>query len=138
MVTTRITKQDERDLRRSWGHGWREHTAGKSKAVADARNLKSMLKGRGWKIVVFENLGWHYHAVAGSMIISGHEYKGKITYHCLMDERIPPVGGSMNWGDNKHFADPNEAVKATLAEAEKVISLYNDILRINKFIAGIK
>jgi hypothetical protein len=105
------------------GHGctWDEF----QDAHRKAKELCERLKGSGWKPLVFENMGWHWRAVSASIVVYPAHEEGK--FWCMIDNRIPPVGGAGLWtGKHREFKDPNRAVR----EAMKVVG--ETMLRLNQ------
>jgi hypothetical protein len=93
------------------------------RAVRDAGNLLKKLRGSGWKAVVWENIGWHFKAVSGTVQVYGDRLAedGKLRYTCLISDSVSnPVGGSMLWTDEcpeRCHGDPNEAVASMFRAA---------------------
>lgn len=92
----------------------------KSQAEAAANNLVNRL-GDGYEPVIFENLGWHYHAKKGSIhvyeqIVRNPEQKGFPAYYeatIVPDEAVSFSGNSMSFGVriSSEGNTPQEAVK---------------------------
>lgn len=92
-----------------------------------------MLKdlGKGWKICVWENLGWHVCLKRGTISVSpGYHRNGKPTYFALMSDRKgEATGGAMIWhNDHPNFDTPSEAVIHQVQLARKVIDNLVDIV----------
>jgi len=96
-----------------------------------AKDLKKKLKGRGWKIDVWENLGWHYRVSAGSLKVYPSYTKGH--YFCLFGKG---GGGDSIWTDSFTSRDPNEVVEHQLAYANEVIEDYNSLIEEARNIFG--
>lgn len=124
-----ITEQDERDLKRSWGADWKKHAPGKIEAVRKANALLAKMKGKGWEISVFENLGWHYRVMC--FPFSVRENEGR--YSVLMsDDPEYPTSGAVFWTKPEFYDDPNVAVSVQLATAEKFTTHLNSIIKMAK------
>lgn len=97
--------------------------------AAGAALLKRM-RGRGWKLHVWENLGWHYSVHSGAISVHVSRRLGGVpTYWALMSDSLPARGGvacsgAMIWSDPNHeqFADPNRAVRHQLRLAQVVVA----------------
>jgi hypothetical protein len=73
------------------------------------QKLLSFMKGNGWTLQVWENLGWHY-AVNNNLISVYPSFDDK-KYHCLFGYKS---GGRPEWTIQESFDDPNQAVEQTL------------------------
>lgn len=85
----------------------------KDDAEREARNLIAKLKGKGWKPVVFENIGWHYRAKSGPVqVYPSVVDDGK--YWCMVgSDPKDNAGGAGFWTPQRTrtFKDPNRAVR---------------------------
>jgi len=93
----------------------------KAEATQKAKVLLARMKGTGWKIRVFENLGWHYGVETDRLSVRGTEINGD--YFCLLKPHFTFFGAV---GRSK--TDPNKAVQATLRNARASLAGYNQIL----------
>jgi hypothetical protein len=89
-----------------------------------AEMLKQL--GKGWKINVSENLGWHVSADKGGLHVSAHKYGSdeKATYSCLLSMNSHPGCGEMFWTSRSgptHY-DPVSAVREQVALARKFLN----------------
>jgi hypothetical protein len=93
----------------------------KKQAEKKGRALLRLMKGEGWKLDVWENLGWHY--AVKSRNISVHQDKDDGTFYCYLGES----GGLGIWHTGKHFTDPNDAVseqvKDAVTEIERLLNI---------------
>jgi len=87
--------------------------------------LLEQMKGTGWKLEVWENLGWHYCVVNGTLYIYAHEYMDGISYTSLMGDGKHPHAGLPVWTDDYHSKDPNKVVEHQLAFAQKYMDHIN-------------
>lgn len=90
------------------------------KAVSDAAVLVSKLCGKGWKSVVWENLGWHYKAVSGPVqVYPAHRGlgDGPNTFWCMVGSSPKDsTGGAGFWtAQHKQFKNPNRAVRHAMS-----------------------
>ena len=96
---------------------WHDH----ERAVRDADLLVKKLRGRGWRPVVWENLGWHFQVVSGPVQVYGDRQGsgGRLRYSCMISSDVGGTGGSVLWTNQnaRSYSDPNEAVKAELLAA---------------------
>lgn len=120
-----LTEKDINDLKGSWGEKWRDHISGKAVVMEKAIDLLNKLKGNGWKIEVFENLGWHYHLKNWPFSVS--EYDGQ--YSVLMTSDPSFLGsGEMFWSDDFRSEDPNEVVNHQLEVAREFAAKINNAI----------
>lgn len=82
----------------------------KAAATREGKKLLAKMQGKGWKLEVWENLGWHFGVRNGalSVIVSGDRYS------TLMSDEADGVGGAPIWFVRRWFRDPNAAVRAQL------------------------
>lgn len=90
------------------------------KAKRDAKELCKKL-GPGWKPHIWENLGWHFHAVKGNI----HVMQLGDEYSTLMGEG---GAGEMFWSPKKWFKDPKKAVKHQLYLARKHVKKCQEMI----------
>ncbi len=102
----------------------------KAEATAAGRKLRKALNGKGWKIEVWENLGWHY--AAHNVNVSVHPSASGKTYHA----RVGVNGGGIVWNyatyGEQHFSseNPNEAVIHELLRGQSHVNALSEILRV--------
>lgn len=112
-----------------------------TKDIAKTRGQKlvnRLIKKTGgkWKLRVWENLGWHFHAECGSIQVN---QSGIRKYWTLMSDDITHAGGGCTlWslddkvfpyrGVPECFSTPEEAVLAQLQEAKKVVLNLLDVV----------
>ena len=91
----------------------------KEEALKKGKALQKRL-GAGWKVHVFENLGWHYtvSAIDGLLSMHGHSYKGEVKYYCMFTNSFPG-SGSIGWFADKSYKDPLDAVRKSFVIAKK-------------------
>jgi hypothetical protein len=101
------------------------------KIVAAAQALRQRMRGRGWHIDIWENLGWHYAVRTGTLAVYPHSVPGdraQLTYTCLMGDGS---SGEAIWhGQNWHpsHADPNVLVQIQLQHAKECLAKYQTII----------
>ena len=89
-------------------------------ANSKAKKLLARMSGKGWKILVHENLGWFYQVRTNHLQVQ--EYAGR--FLCLVS---PEAGGLLPPSPvRKSFGDPNRAVD------EEVKNVLKDIARMAK------
>jgi hypothetical protein len=84
----------------------------KREAVEAGRALIRKLKGKGWKLRVWKNIGWQFYAYNGP--ISVH---GKVEYWAVVSNNPDHAGGGWSiWDDPnlKQYSDPNKAVRRAM------------------------
>lgn len=77
--------------------------------------LLKKLKGKGWRVRVWENIGWHYAAHLGPSeqgCLSLHPHSdGSAKYAVLLGAA---GAGNYQWYVRKRYRDPNTAVRAQM------------------------
>ena len=92
-------------------------------AVKHGKALLRRMKGKGWKLDVWENMGWHYAVYNGTLTVHASEYAmSKTTYFTLLgdEERGGGLGFWTENGPESSSEDPNEVVERQVAYALKV------------------
>lgn len=87
----------------------------KESAEKLGKELLARMKGDGWKLRVWENLGWHYSVKNGGMSVYP-SFDG-IAYHALLHKENDGIGGETFWTDNNRHSDPNLVVERQLKTA---------------------
>lgn len=85
--------------------------------------LLKKLKGHGWRLNVWENLGWHYSVELGDA------KRGGISVRCGDDGKFwclignTPDYGNYQWSHGHHsYRDPNRAVNHALNTAKRAVA----------------
>lgn len=95
----------------------------KAAAKKAGEALRKKLKGKGWKIRVWENIGWHLSAQLGRMTV--HGVPGN--WWTLLGKGS---AGEIFWSPRcKGFQDPNAAVRHQLKIANAFLSKQTKHLR---------
>jgi len=87
----------------------------KAEATVAGKTLLRQLKGKGWKLDVWENLGWHYRARNGALTVWPYAHRGLIYYDCLFSLIHPGSGDGRYMERGRRHLEPDKAVKAQLA-----------------------
>jgi len=97
----------------------------KLEAFRAARKLQALMKGKGWKIRVWENSGWH--AAVETKRVAVYYHEGELApYMCLMK---PHYAG---FGKVQHGKNPNLLVRRTIQNAAKAVAAdYQIIIEAN-------
>jgi hypothetical protein len=97
----------------------------KKEAQKAGEELLSKLKGKGWRIKVWSNLGWHYNLANGRLTIHPDSFnKGYMAL--LSDATCKHIGGGAAfWTNSKSFKDPNDAVKDQIKRAKSFVSQFS-------------
>jgi hypothetical protein len=111
-----------------------------TRAGAQAAGLavKERLAGRGWKVRVWENLGWHWALHKGPLQIYPAAYRsgrGLLTALCAAAWPDPgghPSGGSSRWFLKKGRRDPNAVVRDQVKECRKYIE--DEVAELTEFL----
>lgn len=88
----------------------------KEAATKKAKLLISKMKTKGWKISIWENLGWHYKITLKNMAVYPDTINNKF-YAMLSDGSFPGTSPGY-WLHEGVYKDPNKAVKVALKEAK--------------------
>jgi len=81
-----------------------------AKVLDAAEELLASLDGEGWKLDIWENLGWHYAVYNGPLTVHGSPGH----WYCLLSRTEIRGGGALYWTDDAHFKNPNDAVRHQL------------------------
>ena len=81
----------------------------KKQATSQGQALLKRMNGKGWKLRVWENLGWHYDIYLLGLTV---HHPGK-NYSTLLSSDPENYSGSgeIYWTPEKSFKDPNKAVE---------------------------
>lgn len=94
------------------GSGCTKDEHDKAKAIG-VMTLKRLKNPAGWKIRVWENMGWHVQLKKGGMNLHIRTYGDKIEYSTLFSAE-GGSGGDPSWTDQFRSEDPNKAVEHQL------------------------
>lgn len=95
----------------------------KSEATRAARKLLARMSGRGWKIRVWENIGWHYSVDTNRLAVHEyHDHLPKSRFCCMLKPHYTLFGGV------QYACDPNKAVEACIAVARDWVGRYAQIV----------
>jgi hypothetical protein len=100
----------------------------KKEAVRRGKLLLKKMKTKGWKLDVWENLGWRYCISKPSIkiypfITNNMDMNAIIKYHGLIQPNYTFWTNRAGWRE-----DPNEAADVALKYARKIATLHNGIL----------
>lgn len=103
-------------------------------AEAAAREALALMTTPGWTIRVWENMGWCWCLRNGNLrIYSTKLYpvslssSGMLVFHAQLSTSHVP-GSPAYWSHREQYADPNEAVEATLKEARDFVARMDKIV----------
>lgn len=89
-----------------------------AEAKSAGEKLLARMKGDGWRLRVWENLGWHISVINWPIAVNEIVLKKKILYYVSMtdDPESKFIVGLPTYlcADHRNFSDPNEAVEAQL------------------------
>ena len=77
--------------------------------------LLGKMRGTGWKLRVWENLGWHYSVSAGPVCV--HESADGGFFALVSDDPEKAGPGASFWTRPGGYTDPNRAVRAAVRRA---------------------
>jgi hypothetical protein len=103
-----------------------------TEARAFGRRIKKTLKGKGWKMSVWNNLGWHVHWTLGRLTLTVSFFRGETKYSTLIsDVKEEPGSGASHWARSFSHKDPNVVVqkdlKYVMGIAKNALGGLNDI-----------
>ena len=90
--------------------------------------LLRRMKGTGWKLEVWENLGWHYCVVNGNLTVYASEYMDGISYTALLGDEGPHAGLPL-WSSHFSSKDPNEVARNQLEIAEDTVKRLTTVVK---------
>ena len=94
-------------------------------AMDRGEKVLAMMKSEGWKLNTHENMGWHWNLENGAIRLHESHFQGESRgFWTLMSREIGGSGGNPDWTakDNKHYANPNDAVEAQVKLAREVLN----------------
>jgi hypothetical protein len=88
----------------------------KAEATKAAKKVLKLMRGKGWKIQVWDNIDWHFHVGSGPVMVcmSDSPAEDKKKYWSMVNsdpDSFGPGLGMWTNGSIEHFADPNDAAK---------------------------
>lgn len=96
----------------------------KREAMVAGRHLKSLMKTSGWKVCVWNNLGWYYNIKKENVVVnpdSNHRMGGS-WYWCEVEPSYA------FWSDGRSYRDPNMAVQRAISKVRKEVEEFKQIL----------
>lgn len=103
----------------------------KKEAVIAAELLISKMLTIGWRIRVWENLGWNYCIVAKNVSVGMMDNDSRhhgMYYAEVSDEQDFDGGSPADWSDDKYYRDPNKAVEGALKAAKNFVKKRRDAI----------
>lgn len=101
----------------------------KAEATKRAAALKRRVKGKGWTVIIHENLGWHFCLHLGGLSLYEHRSMfDKPSYSTLLSDMGGHGGGAQQFYTRQHFKDPNQAVRNQLVLARRWTDNVNKIV----------
>ncbi len=94
-------------------------------AFKRAEKVVKKLNTKGWKINVWENLGWHYELLNSYMSL--HEVSG--TFYAMVSNSLPAGSGSAFWTvrNDPTFENPNDAVRLALKHVSTFVRKVKEV-----------
>lgn len=108
-----------------------EYHLTKKEATRRGKAMLRLMKTKGWRLCIHENMGWHYCLRCGSMAVYESRDDRGLWYSTLAGTTIPAPGGYPPWTDSKHFKDPNRAVAHQLFMMQRHITGLHEVLNAN-------
>lgn len=102
-------------------------------ALKAAKDCSAMMKTKGWKIRVYENMGWYWELFhkSGLLTVAGGQLPYKQNPNSNFHAMLSCSGGGgcdPMFFDRKRFSDPNMAVSHRLNIARKSIARLQGLL----------
>lgn len=108
----------------------------KQSAIRRGRKLASLMTTKGWKVRVWENMGWHYDLHNGPVSLTEHVMPtGQAPwYSCLIDSTGDGHAGLAIWTDLHAYdlvssRNPNTCVQAALDYARDAVNSLDAALK---------
>ena len=94
----------------------------RSSAVQEGKLVRALLnKPKGWRIKVWENLGWHVMLRKYGMCLHWYRYGGPREFFTLLDSSGTGPGGEIYWTERFHSINPNTAIRRQLKIANDFV-----------------
>ena len=100
----------------------------KIQATKKGKQLLQKMKGSGWKLRVWENMGWNYSVKNGPINVYPLDHGQNQRFHCLLDCNEEGTGGLAIWSTDAISKDPNKVVQREIESARKVVDEYDRIV----------
>lgn len=113
------------------GHGCTH--AGFLGAHKEARETIAILKTKGWKVKVWENLGWHWalaNSICGISLHADHYHsEKKLRFSTMVSTATGSTHGDMNINFVHGETDPNRAIEKQIKQVRPVFQAGADALK---------
>lgn len=96
----------------------------KADATKAAKKVLKLMEGKGWKINVWENMGWHFMVGSGPVSVHASENRSGKTQYCSMVNSEPGCFGpglAMWTETGMRYYDPNCAARVAVINMLKVM-----------------
>ena len=93
-------------------------------AQRDGKKLLEALPGKGWRLKLWENLGWQYSAQLGPLSVNPSPRGG---FFCLLSDTPGDGAGLPIWDAGSH-RKPSVAVEIQMRKARKVADKLNRLV----------
>ncbi len=112
----------------------------KQEATREGKALLARMKGSGWKLRVFEDLGWRCSVYNGPIEVYVGFCNGGVEFSCLMGDMLEGdyEMGSMLWSDNFRSKDPNKVVERQVKKAREKVDELDMVVRFVEEVMGKK
>ena len=91
----------------------------RAEALKEGKALLKRVKGRGWKLHVWENMGWHYAVRAPHVAVY---VAGSGKYFAMVSRDKFCTSTPVEWYTDYRSSDPNLAVMVAVCKAQQVAS----------------
>ena len=105
----------------------------KAEAQKAGKALLKRMKGKGWKLDVWDNLGWHCEVRNGPIEVCDSYGNG---YMALMSDNLrSSSGGNVQWTTTFSHKDPNKAAAHEIRSARKFLNRWTKAVEFAENIA---
>lgn len=97
-------------------------------AIKKGTQLLNRMEGKGWRLRVHENLGWHYRVTSGPLYVGEN---GDGTCWAMVSDDPKTAGSGLGMWTTKDIRtkDPNKAARAALKAAKVVVDRLNEVVK---------
>lgn len=92
--------------------------------------LLKKLPGKGWKLHVWENLGWHYEARLHGLMLreDTSRFSDACSYWCGLSDVESSSGTPAYWHTNESFKTPLEAIENQMKVAANFVKMVSGVV----------
>lgn len=112
----------------------------KKEVTRKGRVLLKLMRGKGWKLRVWENMGWHYSVVSGPISVHPTLWSDETYYFSMISDDPKRAGGGAGIWTSSGLAtrkDPNQSVKVSYKIMDSVVERHIQVREAAKRAAGL-